>query len=442
MIVKDAVHLITRVEHPRWLQRPTILPDELAHSYALRVLRLNAADSLKSLIATIAAEGVVDPKVTKLEFLAWIAEVDVSEFLRFHTLTPFQRAFTIDATPRGHGERRDTDFRYKALRVKVPFFRICDACKLEDLGYWGLSIIRASHHIPGVEYCEKHMQPLISTGFETHDISQIQNFSWTDVPSETTEGLGPQNEVIERYAAISTALMARSDTIPVRHVSVVIASRAKQQGLRRAMTGKRKILSDLVLDKAPKDWIDRLLPCFLSQKTTPGVFTASLDGAMNPGVICRPEAYVIALAVLYSDSDEALSQLTTPSKSPESLKTRPQRSRPNSRKSVKIHTAIEVAEAYVYTNFSNMGMAKILELSRTWIKELLVRFNLPPARLIGKERNRTALLLFKDGADLTSACASAGSSVTDLVNLLRFDLDLLVPLIRKSGINRSQVAAA
>lgn len=431
MIVEDAVRLVGRTLHPRWLQRPTILPDELAHSYALRVLVLNEADSLESLIAAVSADGVVDPKVPKARFLAWVADVDVSEFLRFHTLAPFQQAFTCGATPHSHGENRESHLRYEALRVKVPSFRICDACKQEDLANWGFPIIRVSHHIPGVEWCEKHAQPLISTGFDTRHISRIQRFSWTAAPSDSTEWPGPQNEVVERYAAISTALMARCESMPVRQASGIIAARAKQQGLRRALTGKRKILSDLVLETAPRDWIARLLPSFLSQKTRPGVFAASLDGVMKPATICRPEAYAVALAALYSDADEALSDLTNAQEAPESLKVRAKRSRPSGSKPAGAHTATEVAEAYFRSNFSNAAMAKLLGGSCTWIRSLLVRLNLPPASLIGKARNRAALMSFKAGANIDSACTSAGASVTDLVDLLRFDLDLLVPLIRR-----------
>ena len=83
MIVQDAVRFVARNLYPRWLQRPTILPDELAHSYALRVLVLNEANSLDSLVAAVSAAGLVDPKVPKAEFLAWIADVDVSEFLAY-----------------------------------------------------------------------------------------------------------------------------------------------------------------------------------------------------------------------------------------------------------------------------------------------------------------------------------------------------------------------
>ena len=432
MIVQDAVRLVARTLHPRWLQRPTILPDELAHSYALRVLVLNEANSLDSLVAAVSAAGLVDPKVPKAEFLAWIADVDISEFLQFHTLLPFQQAFTCGATPHSHGENRDNHLRYEALRVKVASFRVCDACKQEDLAYWGFPFIRVSHHIPGVEWCEKHAQPLISTGFDTRHISRIQRFSWTAAPSDSTECPGPQNEVLERYAAVSTALMARCESMPMRQASRIIAARAKQQGLRRALWGSRKILSDLVLETVPKDWIARLLPSFFSQKTMSGVFAASMDGVMKRGIICRPEAYALALAVLYDDADEALSDLTNAQEAPESLKVCTKRSRPIGSKPAGAYTATEVAEAYVRSNFSNAAMAKLLGGSCTWTRLLLLRLNLPPASLIGKARNRAALLSFKAGANIESACTSAGASVTDLVDLLRFDLDLLVPLIRRS----------
>lgn len=431
MIVDEVICPVTRTTHPGWLHRPTILPDELAHSYALRVLMLNAAASLDSLIVDVATDGVINPKVTKLEFLAWVAEIDVSEFVRFHTLVPFQQAFSIDANPRVHGVKRDSHLRYKALRIKEPFFRLCAACKQEDLGFWGFPIMRVSHHIPGVEYCEKHERQLISTGFDTKRISHIQKFSWTHTPLEATADIYPRNEVIQRYAAISNALLARFESIPVKHVSHLIASRSKQLGLRRGRYGTRKILSDLVLEKVSKDWLDRLLPYVLSQKTSAGVFSESFDQVMNPGVTCRQEAYVLALAVLYSDADEALSELTELHKSSDSIVTRTKQSGHSASITTQPLSAVEFAQAYFNSNFSIAAMAKIQGQSKARLRYLLTRFNLPPVRLISKEHNRTALLLFKAGAGIELACSSAGAAVSDLVQLLRFDLDLIVPLIRR-----------
>ena len=97
------------------------------------------------------------------------------------------------------------------------------------------------------------------------------------------------------------------------------------------------------------------------------------------------------------------------------------------------HTATEVAEAYFLSNFSKAAMGRMLGRSSIIIDGLFVRLNLlPPPRLIGKVCNRAALPLFKDGVDNMSACASADVSVTDLVDLLRFDLDLFIPLIPRS----------
>jgi hypothetical protein len=297
----------------------------------------------------------------------------------------------------------------------------------EDLNYWGFPILRVSHHVHGIDSCVKHLQPLTSTSCETSHISRIRKFSWAMIPPGKSNDFGSQNPVAQRYASIATDLMVRTESIPVTIVSNVIAKRAKLYGLRLSINGKRKLISDLVLESAPEAWIEQLLPGLLRPKRNSGIFSSTLDSVTKPAVVCQPEAYIIALAVLFPDPDEALSELTT---AEISFKPR-QVAAPARGKPAAAYTATEVAQAYVKSNFSYKALMKTMQRSTVWVRNILARFNLPPASLIGNEATRAALVRFKSGAGIQSACAATGASEMQLVNLLRFDVDQIVRMLRQ-----------
>lgn len=248
--------------------------------------------------------------MSKLEFLAWIAEIDIAQFIRLHTLVPFQRAFAPDARSHAHGARLDNHLRRNALRVKVSSFRCCVSCVGEDIDFWGFPYLRVSQHVPGIDYCEKHAETLVSTGFSTSRVSVIRAFSLPAGLPRAPYLSNESNQFAKRYAEIATALMAREGPISVKAVADVINSAARRAGLRRCIKGKKKLLSDLAMEKVPRDWLERLLPSVLVQKTEPGIYAFSIDATTKANNICQPEAYTLALSLLIDTPEEALSALT------------------------------------------------------------------------------------------------------------------------------------
>lgn len=419
---------------PRWLQRPEILPDELAHSYAYRALQLNGASSLDALFSAVFGSSGVAPDFTKAEFLAWIAGIHISEFIRFHTLVPLSQAVAIDESPRRHGHINHDNFRHQALVVKVPFFRWCPHCRGEDHEFWGFPLLRISHHLPGIDWCEKHGEHLVWSDFPTAHISQIQRFSWQAGPPNKKTLTNPSHDIIRRYAAITNGLMTNTHPIPVYVMSRLLVEQSRKRGLRRSHRGNKKLLSDLAMEELPSDWLNNVLPKFFNQKTKPGLFTQSLDGTLNPSATCRPEAYILALALLFSDPDEALS--TVSKCRSVALEKRPRKPM------TKAPPSSDIARLYTESNFSPSVMASMIHRSPSAVRNLIARYNFPPARLIGHEGNRAALLAFRRGDELDAACRNEGVNSADIIKLFRYDLDQLLAQMRSPVIGNFGILSA
>lgn len=218
--------------------------------------------------------------------------------------------------------------------------------------------------------------------------------------------------------------------MPVKVVAEVISSAAQRAGLRRCLKGQRKLLSDLAMEQVPLDWLERLLPGFLDHKREPGIYACAIDATTKPNISCRPEAYALALSILFPTSEAALNTLTS---SPSSRTTRAKipahKPHTTRRESIKALGTGNLAKLYVLADFRIPKFARAIDRSIPRAREVLAELRLPPTRLIRPQKNQDALLAFKKGGSISAACASTGSSTSDLEQLLRCDIDQLVPLI-------------
>ena len=145
----------------------SIQPDELALSYRARLARFNGWTN-----ATIAARHLEDwvtqqrhseERLSAVEVLAAVAGMDVTTFVRNHTMLPFQRAVvsTHETVPHGSAERRTLLAKraYCATRKNLYF---CPTCAIEDIQANGSAYWRRSHQLPGMFCCLRHKTALKS----------------------------------------------------------------------------------------------------------------------------------------------------------------------------------------------------------------------------------------------------------------------------------------
>lgn len=414
------------------LIRPAILPDEIAHSYAKRLLIANNATSLRELSSKILEFAHLPKPPPKVRILAWAAGMDLDMFVRLHTMTPFQRAFAKANRSHAHGVNLNNHLRHEVLKIKVAEFRCCSACLLEDTDFWGFTYLRVSHHIKGVNWCSKHNTPLTSIGISTSTPDLLTKVTSYPAISATAPPAEERDVLLSRYAEIATDLMARTTPIPIKIISDLLRCEAARLGLRFAKTGRRDLLSDIALRRAPNEWLPEVLKSLSNKGKPDGSYHYALDTVTKSNVTCTPEAYVLGLALVFSSSEKAITALANA----ESTMSHSTTSLLNCEEPHKTIQALPpitrdaLVEAYGPTGFKIVQVAKKLGRSTKRIYDLLRVHRLPPPNLIHPLANQRALLEFLEGGSHSDVCRANDVSPSNFDALLRTDFHQILRFIR------------
>ena len=293
------------------LIRPEPFPEELDRGYLGRVKRINAAISEKNAVELMSIwAGVADKtrrEVSCLELLSKVAGVDVSMFVRQHTILPFWRGISALQPHLLHGnEQMRSLLRSTGMRLARKGAYFCAECVNEDQNFHGQSYWRREHQIPGMLWCLKHATPLKYTKDESAFLlppaTQLENCQSVDEEQWIKQAFN--NKAIHRYQEICSNLLNTRKPFDVRYVLVKLKEKASEFGFptRRGKVNTL-LLSDAVIYVFGRTWLGSVMPA-LAYKPK-GWFLGQMDGVLNlktsiPSVI----SYVLALAVLYPKSGD------------------------------------------------------------------------------------------------------------------------------------------
>jgi hypothetical protein len=139
-----------------------ILPDEFAATHLGRTARgegYGCGHNAVNLRSILPRPGDA-PFAEAIELAAGRAGVGPHELLVDHTLLPVHYAFSDDHV--SHSGRPDRQ-KFEALAAhRTRHLRFCSKCKQEDLAFSWVPYWRRSHQLPGVNFCAKHLCPLIT----------------------------------------------------------------------------------------------------------------------------------------------------------------------------------------------------------------------------------------------------------------------------------------
>lgn len=291
------------------------LPDEPLKAFVGRLKRDNVCTSDAELFSRLASYMSLDvgnpATVNPVVFLAAVYGVDAWFFARQHTMLPFAKL--VDWFDRGSGEVVDfTSDRYlrSVLRSPNKHANLCPDCVKEDLGFRGIAYWRRTHQLAGINWCSKHGVAL--RRYEGRGAFEVSPASALGASvSVEAEGVAVDRDhpLVARYARIAESLLAEVDRpYHVADVSIMIRDWAKQQDLRVALYGKRPLLSDLVAKSYPTSWLALNFPG--SQKKEAGTFGSWFDSTwFSRKIPSTTSSYVLALALMYESSDDALNAL-------------------------------------------------------------------------------------------------------------------------------------
>lgn len=294
---------------------PSVMPDELARSLINRICVLNGASGPEVLMAPM--EAILSPSFAQgyaaswCDLLARANRITPQAFHACHTLVPFRRAVRPSAECVAYGSVRDL-FESSAHGPHAESNRsrtlhLCQACTDEDVAFWGFSYWRRSHQLPGSVLCQKHQIGL----------REAKTFNWRDLPHDlltTSSPIDPeiteaarQSAVTQRYTEISMAFAERTQPVSTAWMVQVLKRRIQAH---TARTG-RKVgrLTNITRDLIQGPWQSRFFP----DLDAVGVEINSLDRTSSCLRLAYPTPfYALALAVLFDNADQAISEVGSP----------------------------------------------------------------------------------------------------------------------------------
>ena len=299
----------------KWLLRPAPLPDELDHGYLGRIIRINGfkyeKDAVAETVRMFDLGRIPKWERSLSESLSLVAGQSLEEFVMEHSLIPIRRAIAANYADLPHGSpTRRAFLRFFGKRTARPSAFFCRACVSADVEFHGVSYWRREHQLPGHFWCPKHSTPLMFMKEKEAFLQAPSKYSSLalTVPHECF-GDALNNSCVGKFMGIMSGLMERERPMHVKYVTLALRTQAASRGLQTYVGLARKpLLSDLILDSYPRNWLGNVLPDLV--KKTPGQILKSVDGVLaQQDSLWSVSSYVAAAAVLYGSADEALNKL-------------------------------------------------------------------------------------------------------------------------------------
>ncbi len=288
---------------------PEINPDEFSPGFMIRVGLVNGLLKYSDVSKAIQSEyhSTKDQVDLKALQLAKILGMDSEEYCKLHTLIPIHRGITVTESETIHGSMTH---RFGIKRYghfgRLKQFKICASCVSEDMDYLGYSYYRRSHQLPGVHTCTKHHQ----SGKGQLYLVPEQTFLNPDMVNP--EALKPliqySNPVIERFQEILDGVCLFNQPIDPNRIINQLEGKARSKGISRGFSWRKVLFSDYVTQQLPEEWLSAHFNNI--EKKQLGRKFRPLDGVLvSDGRKINSLYYLLAIALLYDNADEALNML-------------------------------------------------------------------------------------------------------------------------------------
>lgn len=409
--------------------RPVALPDEIAHGYKGRIIRHNGwsdeKEAMHALLEWCGRVGASRRQVSAVEILAKVAGIELTQFVRDHTMIPLRRAILPYAEVVPHGSTKKGSVLWTmAMREIRPGAYFCSMCLDEDQELHGTPYWRREHQLPGLFWCTKHGCPL--NHVESRSAFSLSPTDFTDgqlIDANWTQVL-QVSEPVQRFLTVLSDLLASHQPIDEKFVSVCARERAMQMDLHtgRGLVRKR-LLSDLIKSEYEKTWLDSLVPGLTDQAS--GHYWHPVDGAtLGKRAGVSAVVYALAFAVMYKSADDATNAIVNRTYAAEPLRTR--------------NTTLnqvdygELRQAYIAKKGSHTDVAVSVQSNRFSMSRRLEFVGLPALGRVDPVKIREVINLVLTGnMTLTDACKAKEAPLAAIEIILRGGLTPLTRAIEE-----------
>jgi hypothetical protein len=292
------------------LVRAQPLPDEWVRGYAGRVARLNGWSSKSGMTdALLNVKGRRRNswlEVTLVQLMASIAAMDLSLFLRDHSLFGLWRSAARFEPSCFLGQEKKSGFlKLLGMRPARADGYLCPMCVQEDIGFHGQSYWRREHQLPGRAVCPRHKAPLRCVDLEK--VGQLSPAACiqTRCSWECEQYVEVEKEVhVERFLDVCSHLMNAGLATDGREVSRIARLHAHAHGFHTGSYAHRlPYISDRIAETFDATFLDEVFPGL--RQNHRGTSWSPIDDAFLGSPTSSTLVYVVVFSYLIQNADQA-----------------------------------------------------------------------------------------------------------------------------------------
>lgn len=374
-----------------------------------------------------------------IELLAYCANMPLPQFVRAHTLMPYRRCVASHKPELIHGDENDRAMiRCASTRLARPGAYFCVVCVNKDIKTIGMSYWRRSHQLPGMYACPEHGQALRYV--EKNNAFLSPPSTYVDTAYLIDDQWAVDNHAhpaIRRFLSLSQTLASGERPFEVRKIRPLLMQQAKAIGLRGFSAAGNGLLSDLIVETFPAQWLETIFPGLPSKPV--GHKIDQIDGVLYLSTCSSSvAAYILAFCVLFDSPKAAMDALSA-----ESLAEPSSRRRQVSESLSE--TSVDLKSEYVRTRGNHLRIARENGLELHTVINGLRDNGLPNLTTKGKDKSRlfdAVVNFYLGGQTMAESAIVAGVKLEDLERIVRHagaDLTaMLKRMVRISGATRAE----
>lgn len=387
------------------LYTPILMPDEIWYGYLGRFVMLNSLKNEK--IANQHLNEIVTQLIPNLENppivlkLACISKIELEVFLQHHTLISLVRT-TNPKYFKPSSEIGVMQRQGRKLLKKEAFF--CQDCIAKDLDRYGFAFWRRSHQLTGFDWCNEHGSTLYSVDVDNAMLNppdlylNNNNFNFCKTIRTPIENIYVRNftELIKYFSNYS-------HTFDYKAIAQIFSKKATERNLRICNTGRRKTISDLLIEELPPTWRERHFPQLI--KSNMEQYLYEFDGIVesnNGGKIIN---ILLLAAFLFKNPNDAINEITQHTFVSKNVKKKPISEK-------------KLINSYIKHHGTHKKVIEELKGGYGGLRCRLISLGCPPLGLLDLE-TRNALVEFYEGTPLIDILNREKINITSFLKIIQ-----------------------